>query len=196
MPELDKPKRAALYVRVSTLDQNENSQRDDLTRYAERIGWATELYVDHGYSGRKDSRPALNRLMTDVRAGKLDVVCVRSLDRWARSIRHIVLTMEEFAERRVSFVSLREQVDPASPWGKAMFQSAAVFAELEANLIRERTLAGLAAAKRRGAPIGRPKAKLPPIEDLRVLLEREGSVRGVARCLNASESTVRRALRA
>jgi DNA invertase Pin-like site-specific DNA recombinase len=109
MPELDKPKRAALYVRVSTLDQNENSQRDDLTRYAERIGWATELYVDHGYSGRKDSRPALNRLMTDVRAGKLDVVCVRSLDRWARSIRHIVLTMEEVAERRVSCVSLRVQ---------------------------------------------------------------------------------------
>jgi DNA invertase Pin-like site-specific DNA recombinase len=70
-----------------------------------------------------------------------------------------------------------------------------VFADLEANLIRERTLAGLAAAKRRGAPIGRPRAKLPPIEDLRVLLEREGSIRAVARAIKASESTVRRAMR-
>jgi DNA invertase Pin-like site-specific DNA recombinase len=95
----DSSLRAAVYVRVSTSDQNVDAQEAELWRYAERRGWAVyRVYADKGQSGAKVRRPALDDLMADCRRRKLDVVLVWKFDRFARSLRHLIEAMEEFRE--------------------------------------------------------------------------------------------------
>src|ERR1700686_3391296 len=103
-----KPKRVAIYMRVSTGDQTANLQKDELPEYAQFRKWTvTEVYSDV-MSGAKDRRPALDRLMADVRRGKFDVVLVWKFDRFARSTSHLLRALEEFKSLGVDFVSLSE----------------------------------------------------------------------------------------
>ena len=151
-----KPKRVALYVRVSTGEQNADLQVNELTEYAAFRKWETvETYADK-ISGAKDRRPALDRLMTDAKRGKFDVVAVWRFDRFARSTSHLLRALEEFAALGVDFVSLRESIDTSTPSGKMIFTVLAAVAELERSTIRERVIAGQKAAKRRGVRFGRP----------------------------------------
>jgi DNA invertase Pin-like site-specific DNA recombinase len=116
-----KPKRVAIYMRVSTGDQTANLQKDELPEYAQFRKWTvTEVYSDV-MSGAKDKRPALDRLMADARRGKIDVVLVWKFDRFARSTSHLLRALEEFKSLGVDFVSLSESIDTSSPTGKAMF---------------------------------------------------------------------------
>jgi DNA invertase Pin-like site-specific DNA recombinase len=155
-----KTQRVAFYARVSTFaGQNPEMQLVELREYAARRGWQlTEEYVDHGVSGAKESRPALNRLMADAKQRKFDVVAVWKLDRFGRSVAHVVVALAELEALGITFVSLKDNLDLSTPSGRFMFQIVAAFAELERAMIQERVRAGLLNAKRKGKRLGRPPA--------------------------------------
>src|SRR5436309_7421424 len=129
------PKRVAVYARVSTGDQTCEPQLRDLREYVAARGWRAAEYVDHGVSGTRERRPALDRLLAEVRARKVDVVVVAAFDRFGRSVRHLVETLDLFRHLGVDFVSLREQIDTGSPLGQAVFTIIAAIAQLERSLI-------------------------------------------------------------
>jgi len=152
--------RAALYARVSTKDKGQNPelQLGELREYAARRGFEIfDIYADVGVSGAKDSRPQLDRLMRDALARKFDVLMVWKLDRFGRSLRHLVNALAEFESVGVAFVSLRDNLDLGTPAGRLMFQIIGAMAEFERSLIQERVKAGLAAARARGQRLGRPR---------------------------------------
>ena len=172
------------------------NQRRDLRAYCEARGWTDVVeYVDHGISGTKDRRPALDTLMRDVRARKRDVVVVAAFDRFARSTRHLVTALEEMQHAGVAFISLRETVDTASPMGKAMFTIIAAIAELERSLIVERIHSGLRRARAEGKRLGRPTVVVD-VGSIRRAVERAGSIRQAAKRLGCSEGTLRNRLAA
>src|SRR6267143_5518471 len=167
-----KLKRVALYVRVSTGEQNADMQVNELADYAQFRKWETvETYSDK-MSGAKDKRPALDRLMADAKRGKFDVVAVWRFDRFARSTSHLLRALEEFAALGIDFVSLKESIDTSTATGKMIFTVLAAFAELERSTIRERVLAGQKAAKRRGVRFGRPTVEVDT--DRALKLRRQG----------------------
>lgn len=191
----DKPKRCALYARVSTSrDQSPALQLDELRHLAAQRGW--ELvgeYVDVGVSGAKDRRPQLDRMMAEVLRGRIDVVAVWRFDRFARSVRHLVLALDDFRARGVDFVSASDGIDTSTPAGRFTFHVIAGVAELERGIIRERTRAGLDAARRRGAKIGRPRVRVDV--DRALALRATGlSLRKVASVLKVGVATLARAL--
>jgi DNA invertase Pin-like site-specific DNA recombinase len=149
-------KRAALYLRVSTLDQHPESQLHDLRGLAAQRGMEiVEEYTDR-MSGARAKRPGLDRMMADARHGKFDVVAVWAFDRLARSVRHFLETLDELTHLNIQFVSFREQVDTGGPLGRAMIVIIGAIAELERNLIIERVKAGMRRARLEGQRLGRP----------------------------------------
>ena len=187
--------RLALYSRTSTADQNLDVQTLQLREYAARR-WAEVVeFTDQGHSGRKSRRPGLTAMMKAVRRGEVDTVAVVRLDRLARSLAHMAALGEELRELRVDLVSLTEGVDSSTSSGRAMLGMCGVFAQLEADLIRERTVAGLAAARRRGKKLGRPQV-LDRRARARVRrLRRAGhSLRAIGRLLGVAPSTVAKEL--
>lgn len=149
-------KRAAVYVRISTAEQNPELQNHELPEYCSRRGWrVTEVYEDR-LSGGKDRRPGLDRLMADARRRRFDVVVVWKFDRFARSTSHLLRALEEFSALSIDFVSVTEAIDTSTPAGKMVFTVLGAVAELERSIIRERVVAGQNAARRRGVKFGRP----------------------------------------
>jgi len=188
-------KRIAVYARCSTTrDQKPEVQLSELRSYCKAREWTiAEEIVDHGYSGTNAERPGLKRLLTLVRERQVDVVVVLKLDRLFRSLKHLVLTVEEFEELGVEFVSVKDQFDLTTSAGRLLRNLLACFAEFEAALIRERTLIGLDHAVSIGKKLGRPKENdFDAVANLR----RQGlSYRAIAVQLNCSMGTVCRALR-
>jgi len=151
-------KRIAVYARVSTTDQSTDSQLLDLRRFVSERGWNIfKEYVDEGISGTKDSRPSLNELMNDAKKRRFDVVLVWRFDRFARSTTHLILSLEQFRNLGVDFVSYQENIDTSSPLGAAIFTIISAVAQLERDIIRERVKAGLRRAKAQGKQLGRPR---------------------------------------
>ncbi len=149
-------KRAAVYIRISTGDQNPDLQKHELPEYIGRRGWhVAEVYEDR-ITGSKDNRTGLDRLMADARRRKFDVVVVWKFDRFARSTSHLLRALEEFSALGIDFVSVTEAIDTSTPAGKMVFTVLGAVAELERSIIRERVIAGQRAAKRRGVKFGRP----------------------------------------
>jgi DNA invertase Pin-like site-specific DNA recombinase len=189
--------RAALYARVSTVGhgQDPGLQLDELRQVAAQRGWSVSgEFVDLGVSGTVDSRPDLDRMMADARAGKLDLIAVFRFDRFARDTRHLLTALDELRCLGVDFISLREQVDTSTPMGQAMFTIIAAVAQLERDIIRERVVAGVRRAQAAGKHCGRPRVEM----DLRpaLALLREGrSLKEAARILQVSRNTLRRRLR-
>ena len=153
--------RVALYARASTGKQETENQKPDLREYATQRGFEmTGEYVDSGVSGTRDSRPALNRLMLDAKQRKFDAVLVWKLDRWGRSLQHLVNSLAELQAIGVQFISFRDGLDLSTPAGRLQFHIVSAMAEFERSLIVERTKAGLRRARRQGKHIGRPAADL------------------------------------
>src|SRR5258708_5472471 len=149
-------KRAALYLRVSTLDQHPETQGHELRQFARQRGYEiVEEYVDHGISGTKVRRPALDRLLKDAPRRKFDVVLVWSCDRLARSTKHFLQVLDELNELGIQFLSQREAIDTEGPLGRAIVVIISAIAELERSLIVERVRAGMRRAKLEGRRIGR-----------------------------------------
>ena len=149
-------KRAAVYVRVSTVDQHPETQLHDLRQFGAQRGFhIVQEYTDHGFSGTKARRPALDELMEDARRHKFDVLMVWSIDRLARSTKHLLQTLDELNGLGIQFVSQREAIDTEGPLGRAIVVIVSAMAELERCVIIERVRAGMRRAKLEGRRIGR-----------------------------------------
>jgi DNA invertase Pin-like site-specific DNA recombinase len=155
-------KRAAVYARVSTLDQEPENQLDELRRYVQARGWTAVEYVDHGVSGAKEKRPALDALVQDATRRKVDILVCWRLDRLGRNLRHLVTLLDELQALGVSFVSLNEGIDATTPAGRLQLHVLAALAEFERARIAERVKAGLARARKQGTRLGRPRLTRTP----------------------------------
>src|SRR5215831_12466425 len=154
--------RAAIYARVSTLDQQPENQLQELRRYIQARGWTPIEFVDRGVSGSKDRRPSLDALVGDARKRRFDVLVVWRLDRLGRSLRHLVTLVEELQGIGIAFVSLGEGIDCSTPAGKLQLHILAALAEFERARIQERVRAGLARARAQGVRLGRPPRRIDP----------------------------------
>jgi len=131
----------------------------ELREYCKRRGWTIHgEYVDRD-SGAKENRPELDRLMAEAHKRRFDVVCVWRFDRFARSVAHLLRSLETFNAQGIAFISLSEQIDTTTPAGKMVFTVLGAVAELERSLIGERVKAGLRNARARGKRLGRPSLK-------------------------------------
>jgi DNA invertase Pin-like site-specific DNA recombinase len=178
-----KPKRAAIYVRVSTNDQDTALQEAELRDHAERRGWEVKLYRDHGESGAKENRPALNEMLCDIRRGKISCVMIWSLDRMARSLKQLLSLAEEFRLRGIDLISLKQAIDTASPAGMLTYQVLGAVAEFERAMLSTRVRAGLEQARRRGKRLGRPAVRRfsgVEIEEIREMRRQGASIRKLA----------------
>jgi DNA invertase Pin-like site-specific DNA recombinase len=183
--------RAAIYARVSTIDQEPENQLAELRRYIEARGWSAVEYVDRGVSGAKDRRPALDQLLGEAKRRRLDVVVCWRLDRLGRNLKHLITLLDELQALGVAFVSLAEGIDATTPAGKLQMHILGAIAEFERARIQERVMAGLARARAQGVRLGRPRRRIDP--------ERLASVAGLpereaARRLGIPRSTLQRAL--
>jgi DNA invertase Pin-like site-specific DNA recombinase len=148
-------KKAALYCRVSTGDQNLDTQLLDLREFAKQRGFEIVGEYSDVISGAKSKRPGLDKLMGDARRHRFDIVLVAAFDRIARNVRHFLEVLDELNHLGIHFVSLRESIDTGGPLGRAMVVILGAIAELERSLIVERVRAGMRRAKLEGRRIGR-----------------------------------------
>jgi len=187
------PKSAALYARVSTLDQNCEVQLQDLRRYAGQRFAVYREYIDVGVSGAQRSRPQFDMLKKDARKRLFDVVLVWKFDRFARSLKHLIESLDEFSSLGIDFVSYTEGVDTTTPTGQLLFHIVGAVAQFERDLIGERVRAGLAHARAMGKHIGRPRAAAD-VNAVRGLRSSGESLQNIAKTLGIPVSRVRRAL--
>jgi DNA invertase Pin-like site-specific DNA recombinase len=180
------PMRAAIYARVSTLDQEPENQLAEVRRYVKARGWAPTEYVDRGVSGAKDRRPALDDLVRDAKRRRFDVVVCWRLDRLGRNLKHLITLLEELQSLGVAFVSLAEGIDATTPAGKLQMHILGAIAEFERARIAERVKAGLQRARAQGKRLGRPRNAAATIA------VPGGSVRGAAKAWGVSKSTAAR----
>ncbi|MGA8540172.1 MAG: recombinase family protein [Terriglobales bacterium] len=176
-------KKAAIYIRVSTTEQEIGLQEHELREFAERRGWEYQVFTDRGQSGAKDSRPALNQLLQQLRRKKFDVVCVWALDRLARSLRQLLTISEECKALGVDLVSLKQAIDTTLPAGKLTFSVLGAVAEFEREMLRTRVVAGMAQARRSGKHVGRPARRRlgqAEIEKMKALRSKGTSIRKLA----------------
>jgi DNA invertase Pin-like site-specific DNA recombinase len=183
--------RAAIYARVSTLDQEPENQLAELRQYVEARGWNAVEYVDHGVSGAKDSRPALDAMLRDAKRRRVDVVLVWRLDRLGRNLKHLISLLDDLQALKVAFVSLNEGIDATTPAGRLQLHILGALAEFERGRIQERVRAGLARAKAQGRRLGRPRATAAP-DGLPAGL----TVRAAAAAWGVSKSTAARRINA
>ncbi len=176
------------YARVSTGDQNPDLQIKALKRAG-----CKHIFTDTGKSGGLHSRPELDQCLASLKEG--DVLTVWKLDRLGRSLGHLIQVITDLGKRGVSFRSLSESIDTGTAGGRLVFHMMGALAEFERSLIAERTKAGMAAARKRGAKLGRKRALSPAqIAHARVLIEQGESPAMVARSLKVARSTLYAAL--
>jgi DNA invertase Pin-like site-specific DNA recombinase len=138
-------------------------QLRELREYADRRGWqVVEEFVDHGVSGSRESRPALNRLMAAAHERRFDAVVCWKIDRFGRSLKHLVNTLADLVAYGVAFISLKDNLDLSTPSGRLMFQIIGAMGEFERSLIQERVRSGLRNARAKGKRLGRPRVLVNP----------------------------------
>ena len=174
--------------------QHPEMQLAELREHASRRGWEIAgEYVDEGVSGSKESRPELNRLMADARRRQFDVVLVWKIDRFGRSLRHLVNALADLDAYGVAFASLKDSLDLSTPSGRLMFQIIGAMAEFERALIQERVRAGLQNARRSGKTLGRPR-RIVDIGRISRMKAEGQSLRSIASKLDISYGTTRKLL--
>ncbi len=176
------------YARVSTEDQNLSLQLDAL-----KAAGCDKVYRDHGVSGNQDERPGLRRALKQAKAG--DTIVVWRLDRLGRSLGFLIKLIEQLGTKNVEFCSLSDGIDTATSSGKLVFHIMGALAEFERDLIRERTVAGMAAAKARGVLIGRPrKLMAAQVSEAEQLYRKGATLTELAKQYGVDRSTLSRAL--
>lgn len=187
---LEKSGRIIGYARVSTEDQHLDLQLNALM-----LAGCNAIFEDRGVSATAKRRPGFEQALADLQAG--DVFVVWKMDRAFRSLKNALDILEEFENRAVAFRCLTENIDTSTAMGKCMYQIRHAFSELERNLIRERTKAGMEAARKRGVQIGRPR-KLShfQIAHMQGLLQRQPNMTPaqIADQFDVSPRTIYRAL--
>lgn len=185
--------RAAIYARVSTTDQNCELQLRELREYVSRRGWEPAgEYVDAGVSGTKASRPALDRLMAAAAHRDLDCVLVWKIDRFGRSVLHLSQQLAALTTYGVRFLAVSQAIDTdaSNPSSRLLLTILAGVAEFEREIIRERTLSGVRAARARGKVLGRPR-RVFRRDYVAALREQGRSWRAIATELGVPVSTLR-----
>lgn len=187
-------KRAALYLRVSTVDQHPETQLHDLHQMAAQRGYQIVAEYTDRISGTKARRPGLDELMREARRGRFDVVLVWASDRIARSVKHFLDVLDELNRLNIEFISFREQIDTGGPLGRALVVIIGAIAELERNLIVERVRAGMRRARLEGRHIGRRPLEL---DRSAIVRDREHgqSLQQLAKSYRVSRATIHRVLR-
>lgn len=154
--------KTAIYARVSTLGQEPENQLEELRRYVSARGWTAVEYVDRGVSGSREKRRALDALLKDARRRRFDVLIVWRLDRLGRSLRHLILLLEELSALGAGFVSLHEGIDATTAAGRLQMHILGAIAECERARISERVKAGRQRARSQGTKLGRRRnTRLP-----------------------------------
>ena len=189
------PMKTAVYLRVSTTDQDPETQGGEVRQFVAAHGWeVVETYQDVGVSGARASRPALDRLLKDAWHGRFQAVVVWDLSRLARSTLHALDLLQRLEQTKVRLIAVKQTFDTDTPLGKAFFTLAAMFAELERSILRERVRAGMARAKAEGKRIGRPM-RVVALEELWRLRGQGLSIRQIARRMEVPTSTVAKRLK-
>ena len=186
----------ALYIRVSTQEQRTDSQDQELRRYCRQRGWKNlSIYVDK-ICGAKTSRPELERLMQDIRAGTIERLVVYKLDRLGRSLTHLALILDELNRLQVPLIASSQGIDTSNdnPAGRLQLGVLMAVAEFERGIIKERVNAGIAAAKVRGVKFGRPATLNGRVVEVSKLKAQGLGVRAIARHLKMPPSSVYKAL--
>jgi len=193
-PTKVRSKRVAIYTRVSTGDQHIETQLYDLREMARLRGYEIVVEYSDQISGAKAKRPGLDKLMSDARRNRFEVVLVWAFDRMARSVRHFLEILDELNHLNIEFVSFREQIDTGGPLGRALVVIVGAIAELEKNLIAERVRAGMRRARLEGRQIGRSPLR---IDRQQVIVDRRSgmSLTQVARKHRISRATVCRLMK-
>lgn len=186
----------AIYVRVSTTDQRADSQIQELTDYCRLRRWESPITYSDQESGAKVSRPELDRLLGDIRAGKVERVVCYKLDRLGRSLTHLALLLDEFARHRIPLICTSQGIDTSddNPAGRLQLGVLMSVAQFERSLTRERVNAGLRAAKSRGVRLGRPGTLAGRRKDVMRLKEGGMGLRAIARDLRMPVSSVAKVL--
>lgn len=190
-----KPRRVALYLRVSTKDQTTDNQRRELEEVAERAGWeVVAIYSDEGISGAKGraKRPGLDALLKAVARREVNMIAAWSTDRLGRSLRDLLETLQALQASDVDLYLHKQALDTSTPYGRAMFGMLGVFAEFEREIIAERVRAGMATAKAKGKPVGRPKASPETLARIRELRSQGMGMVKVAREVGCGVSLIQR----
>ena len=186
--------KTAIYVRVSTQEQNIDNQIIELQRYCKaRMYDVYEVYKDKGISGSKESRPQFDLMLSDASKRKFDCLLVWKLDRLSRSLKHLLTTLDTLSSLNISFISYNDNMDTTTSTGKLMFSIIGAFAEFERSLIRERVCLGLKRAKAKGKKLGRPKLDVNKFQILN-MRNRGKSIRQIARELSISVGSVHKNL--
>ncbi len=188
-------KRVALYLRVSTQDQNTERQSRELQAVAERSGWeVVHVFEDAGISGAKgrDARPAYDALLKAVTRREVDLVAAWSVDRLGRSTQELMNFLGELHARGADLYLHQQALDTTTPSGRAMFGMMSVFAEFERAMIQERVKSGLERAKAQGKRLGRPRHDDKVEAKVRELRGQGMGVIKVAKTLGIGVSAVQR----
>lgn len=182
----------AAYIRVSSKEQKLDSQERELRRYCKQRGWTRVLTYTDVISGGKSSRPELDRMVKDLRNGKVERVVVYKLDRLGRSLTHLALILDEMTRLKVPLICTSQGIDTSddSPVGKLQLGVLMAVAEFERGIIRERTKAGLDAARDRGVKLGRPSKLARRREEVLKLKAEGAGIREIARRLKMPPSSV------
>ena len=187
--------KVGLYARVSTHEQQTLTlQRETMEAYVEQRAWDIVVLVEEIGSGGRE-RWQRETLMRAARRRDIDAIVVWRLDRWGRSLPDLVGTLHELQALGVGFISLSEALDFMTPTGRAMAGLLAIFAEFEREILRERVKAGIAQARKRGTPHGRPPTVAHHTATVRKLEATGLSQSAIARQLGISRTSVRRFLR-
>ncbi|MGO8930223.1 MAG: recombinase family protein [Limisphaerales bacterium] len=186
----------ALYVRISTLNQRTDSQQEELKRYCRQRGWTNLSWYIDKISGGKSSRPELDRLARDMRAGNVERLVVYKLDRLGRSLTHLALILDEMNRLKVPLIASSQGIDTSddNPAGRLQLGVLMAVAEFERSLIKERVNAGLAAARQRGIQLGRPATLNGRAAEVRKLKAKGLGLRAIGRELKMPVSSVHKAL--
>ena len=191
------PKKFILYLRVSTLEQNSDLQRIELTEYANKRGWSYEVLEDKA-TGKNANRPALKKLMLLAQQRKIDGIAVWRADRLFRSLKEAVITLSELSEIGVAFYSHKDGIDLSTSQGRLLANLLFSLAEFESDLIKSRVISGLQAAKARGVKLGRPQVVTTELTEKVIKLRERGiSIRQISELLDRklSKTSIERILR-
>jgi DNA invertase Pin-like site-specific DNA recombinase len=193
---IEAPRRVAVYVRVSTRDQRLLQQFREVRRMVERRGWTiVKVYRERASAKQGAHRPEWERLRKDASRRRFGAVAVWSVDRMGRSVLDVLKAAEGFERRGVELMIVKQNVDTTTPLGKAFLTIVAAFAQMERELISERTREGMAAARAAGRHIGRV-AILVPREHIASVLSGKRSASEVARETGIGVGTIRARVRA
>jgi DNA invertase Pin-like site-specific DNA recombinase len=186
--------RVAIYCRCSTAQQSLEIQLHDLRTYSDARKFnLVEIFEEVGVSGSKQARPELNKLLKLVRQRKVEYVLIWKLDRLGRNTSHLLSMIDEFESLGISLISFQETIDLSTPIGKVMVTVLSALSAFERDTLRERVIAGIENARRKGIKLGRPKLNL--IKEIQQLRSKGKTYRQISSNLNVSHGYIANALK-